>query len=158
MTGSTWSPWGRAEAAGRGAASCRERGLSKCREREGGARRRRAVVKRRAAIPAKRTDGYVFSFVWERTAEYDPQAKRTKILALSESHDLFVYEFTREDGKCGPDPLHSCREGVLKKLLEANSISEYFHVCPYPLAVAVVLLRVVKQGQAQRQGGQLVSL
>ncbi|XP_025009734.2 spatacsin isoform X4 [Gallus gallus] len=62
-------------------------------------------------------------FVWERTAEYDPQAKRTKILALSESHDLFVYEFTREDGKCGPDPLHSCREGVLKKLLEANSVS-----------------------------------
>ncbi|XP_031411090.1 spatacsin-like [Meleagris gallopavo] len=92
MTGSTWSPSGRAEAAGRGAACCRERGLSKC-------------------------------FVWESTAEHDPQANKTKILAVSESHDLFVYEFTREDGKCSPDPLHGCEEGALKKLLEANGIS-----------------------------------
>ncbi|XP_042679854.1 spatacsin isoform X1 [Centrocercus urophasianus] len=62
-------------------------------------------------------------FVWESTAEYDPQADKTKILAVSESHDLFVYEFTREEGKCSPDPLHSCEEGALKKLLETNSIS-----------------------------------
>uniref|UniRef100_A0A8C9EUA4 SPG11 vesicle trafficking associated, spatacsin n=1 Tax=Pavo cristatus TaxID=9049 RepID=A0A8C9EUA4_PAVCR len=63
------------------------------------------------------------AFVWENTTEYDPQANKTKILALSESHDLFVYEFTRDDGKCSPDSLHSCKEGALKKLLEANSIS-----------------------------------
>uniref|UniRef100_A0A669PJX5 SPG11 vesicle trafficking associated, spatacsin n=1 Tax=Phasianus colchicus TaxID=9054 RepID=A0A669PJX5_PHACC len=55
-------------------------------------------------------------------AWHDPQANQTKILAVSESHDLFVYEFTK-DGRCSPDPLHSCEEGALKKLLEADSIS-----------------------------------
>lgn len=82
-----------------------------------------------AAVPDKPADGYIFSFVWESTAEYDPQADKTKILAVSESHDLFVYEFTREEGKCSPNPLHSCEEGALKKLLEANSISECLSVC-----------------------------
>lgn len=81
-------------------------------------------------MPDKHGDGYIFSFVWESTAEHDPQANKTKILAVSESHDLFVYEFTREDGKCSPDPLHGCEEGALKKLLEANGISECVSVCP----------------------------
>ncbi|OXB62830.1 hypothetical protein ASZ78_008048, partial [Callipepla squamata] len=61
-------------------------------------------------------------FLWEKTEEYDPQANKTKILAVSESHELFVYEFSREDGKCNPIPLHSCKEDALKKLLEANNI------------------------------------
>ncbi|XP_021263305.1 spatacsin isoform X2 [Numida meleagris] len=62
-------------------------------------------------------------FLWENTEEHDPQANKTKILALSESHELFVYEFTREDGTCNPISLHSCKEDTLRKLLEANNIS-----------------------------------
>ncbi|XP_054071518.1 spatacsin isoform X3 [Rissa tridactyla] len=61
-------------------------------------------------------------FMWENT-EDDLQADKTKILALSKSHELFVYEFTVEDGKYNPISLHSCKEDTLKKLLEAKNIS-----------------------------------
>ncbi|XP_010085274.1 PREDICTED: spatacsin-like, partial [Pterocles gutturalis] len=61
-------------------------------------------------------------FVWENT-EDDLQADKTKILALSKSHELFVHEFTIEDGKCNPISLHSCKEDTLKKLLEVKNIS-----------------------------------
>ncbi|KAM6351541.1 spatacsin isoform 3-T4 [Alca torda] len=61
-------------------------------------------------------------FMWENT-EDDLQADKTKILALSKSHELFVYEFTVEDGKHNPISLHSCKEDTLKKLLEAKNIS-----------------------------------
>ncbi|NXN39089.1 SPTCS protein, partial [Rhinoptilus africanus] len=61
-------------------------------------------------------------FMWENT-EDDLQADKTKILALSKSHELFVYEFTVEDGKYNPISLHSCKEDTLKKLLEVKNIS-----------------------------------
>ncbi|NXT58473.1 SPTCS protein, partial [Pluvianellus socialis] len=61
-------------------------------------------------------------FMWENT-EDDLQANKTKILALSKSHELFVYEFTMEDGKYNPISLHSCKEDTLKKLLEVKNIS-----------------------------------
>ncbi|XP_010142999.1 PREDICTED: spatacsin-like, partial [Buceros rhinoceros silvestris] len=62
-------------------------------------------------------------FLWENTEGDDLQAGKTKILALSNSHELFVYEFTIEDGKYNPVPLHSCKEDTLKKLLEVKNIS-----------------------------------
>ncbi|NXS98172.1 SPTCS protein, partial [Jacana jacana] len=61
-------------------------------------------------------------FMWENS-EDDLQANKTKILALSKNHELFVYEFTVEDGKHNPVSLHSCQEDTLKKLLEAKNIS-----------------------------------
>ncbi|KAM6257437.1 spatacsin [Porphyrio hochstetteri] len=61
-------------------------------------------------------------FMWDNT-EDDLQAGKTKILALGKGHDLFVYEFTVEDGKHNPLSLHSCKEETLKKLLEAKNIS-----------------------------------
>ncbi|NXJ70598.1 SPTCS protein, partial [Rostratula benghalensis] len=61
-------------------------------------------------------------FLWE-SSEDDLQADKAKILALSKSHDLFVYEFTVEDGKHNPVCLHSCKEDTLKKLLEVKNIS-----------------------------------
>ncbi|NXP43968.1 SPTCS protein, partial [Heliornis fulica] len=61
-------------------------------------------------------------FMWENT-EDDLQAGKTKLLALGKSHELFVYEFTIEDGKYNPISLHSCKEDTLKKLLEAKNIS-----------------------------------
>ncbi|NXT78963.1 SPTCS protein, partial [Zapornia atra] len=61
-------------------------------------------------------------FMWENT-EDDLQAGKTKILALGKSHDLFVYEFTIEDGKYNPLSLHSCKEETLKKLLGVKNIS-----------------------------------
>ncbi|XP_030353293.1 spatacsin [Strigops habroptila] len=61
-------------------------------------------------------------FMWENT-EDDLQAGKTKILALGKSHELFVYEFTIEDGKYNPVSLHSCKEDTLRKLLEVKNIS-----------------------------------
>ncbi|NXK29245.1 SPTCS protein, partial [Arenaria interpres] len=61
-------------------------------------------------------------FMWENS-EDDLQADKTKILALSKSHELFVYEFTVEDGKYNPSSLHSCKEDTLKKHLEVKNIS-----------------------------------
>ncbi|XP_065544877.1 spatacsin isoform X2 [Lathamus discolor] len=61
-------------------------------------------------------------FMWEST-EDDLQAGKTKLLALGKSHELFVYEFTLEDGKYNPASLHSCKEEMLRKLLEVKNIS-----------------------------------
>ncbi|NXO59894.1 SPTCS protein, partial [Aramus guarauna] len=61
-------------------------------------------------------------FMWDNT-EDDLQAGKTKILALSKSHELFVYEFTIEDGKYNPISLHCCKEDTLKKLLEVKNFS-----------------------------------
>ncbi|XP_051484841.1 spatacsin [Apus apus] len=71
----------------------------------------------------KHSECCIFSFMWENTEDYDLQADKTKILALSKSNELFVYEFTIEDGKYNPVPLHSCKEETLKKLLEVKNIS-----------------------------------
>ncbi|XP_030312794.1 spatacsin [Calypte anna] len=63
-------------------------------------------------------------FLWENTEGCgDLQADKTKILALSKSHELFVYECTVEDGKYNLVSLHTCKEDTLKKLLEAKNIS-----------------------------------
>ncbi|KAF1489640.1 Spatacsin, partial [Eudyptula minor novaehollandiae] len=62
-------------------------------------------------------------FMWENTEDDDLQADKIKILALSKSHELFVYEFTIEDGKYNPVSLHGCKEETLKKLLEVKNIS-----------------------------------
>uniref|UniRef100_A0A8B9PSW5 SPG11 vesicle trafficking associated, spatacsin n=1 Tax=Apteryx owenii TaxID=8824 RepID=A0A8B9PSW5_APTOW len=62
-------------------------------------------------------------FMWESTEDYDLQADKTKILTLSKSHELFVYEFTAEDGKYNLISLHSCKEDALKKFLEVKNIS-----------------------------------
>lgn len=71
----------------------------------------------------KHTDCCIFSFLWEST-EDDPQAGKTKILALGKSHELFVYEFTLEDGKYSLSSPHSYKEDTLRKLLGIKSISE----------------------------------
>uniref|UniRef100_A0A663MXA3 SPG11 vesicle trafficking associated, spatacsin n=1 Tax=Athene cunicularia TaxID=194338 RepID=A0A663MXA3_ATHCN len=71
----------------------------------------------------KHTDCFIFSFMWENTEDGDLQADKTKILALSKSHELFVYEFTIEDGKYSQISLHSCKEDTLKQLVEAKNIS-----------------------------------
>ncbi|KAM6409847.1 spatacsin [Rhynochetos jubatus] len=62
-------------------------------------------------------------FLWEDTDDDDLQADKRKILALSKSHELFLYEFTLKDGKYNPIALHTCKEDALKKLLEVKNIS-----------------------------------
>ncbi|NXA55832.1 SPTCS protein, partial [Nothocercus julius] len=66
---------------------------------------------------------YIFSFMWESTQDYDLQVDKTRILALSKSHELFLYEYTIEDGKYNEIPLYSCKEDALKKFLEVKNIS-----------------------------------
>uniref|UniRef100_A0A8C6J4R2 Uncharacterized protein n=1 Tax=Melopsittacus undulatus TaxID=13146 RepID=A0A8C6J4R2_MELUD len=67
--------------------------------------------------------GRTRSSVLPGSTEDDPQAGKTKLLALGKSHELFVYELTLEDGKYNPASLHSCKEDTLRKLLEAKNIS-----------------------------------
>ncbi|NXQ10949.1 SPTCS protein, partial [Peucedramus taeniatus] len=62
------------------------------------------------------------SFVWDSSGDDGLQSNKTKLLALAQSHDLFVYEFSVEDGKHNPNSLHSCEAETLKKLLEAKNI------------------------------------
>ncbi|NWJ10608.1 SPTCS protein, partial [Crypturellus undulatus] len=61
-------------------------------------------------------------FMWESMEDYDLQVDKTRILALSTSHELFLYEYTLEDGKYNQVPLHGCKEGALKKFLEVKNI------------------------------------
>ncbi|XP_062357390.1 spatacsin isoform X2 [Cinclus cinclus] len=61
--------------------------------------------------------------MWDSTGDNGLQSNKTKLLALGQSHDLFVYEFSVEDGKHNPKFLHRCKEETLKKLLEAKNIS-----------------------------------
>uniref|UniRef100_A0A8C4USQ8 SPG11 vesicle trafficking associated, spatacsin n=1 Tax=Falco tinnunculus TaxID=100819 RepID=A0A8C4USQ8_FALTI len=72
-------------------------------------------------VPSRSPEAEYHSFMWENTE--DLQADKTKILALGKSNELFVYEFTREDGKYNPVSLHSCKEDTLKKHLEVKNIS-----------------------------------
>ncbi|RLV92633.1 hypothetical protein DV515_00013711, partial [Chloebia gouldiae] len=62
-------------------------------------------------------------FVWDGSEDDGLQSNKTKLLALAQSHDLFVYEFNVEDGKHNPNSLHSCEAQTLTKLLEAKNIS-----------------------------------
>ncbi|NXO71936.1 SPTCS protein, partial [Phainopepla nitens] len=62
-------------------------------------------------------------FVWDSAADDGLQSNKTKLLALARSHDLFVYEFSVEDGRHNPNSLHSCKEETLKKLLKAKNIN-----------------------------------
>ncbi|KAF4804459.1 spastic paraplegia 11 [Turdus rufiventris] len=63
-----------------------------------------------------------WGFMWDSTEDDGLQSNKTKLLALAQSHDLFVYEFSVEDGKHNPNSLHSCKEETLKELLEAKNI------------------------------------
>ncbi|XP_066184251.1 spatacsin [Sylvia atricapilla] len=62
-------------------------------------------------------------FMWDGAEDDGLQSNKTKLLALGQSRDLSVYEFSGEDGKHNPNSLHSCKEETLKKLLEAKNIS-----------------------------------
>ncbi|XP_032926333.1 spatacsin isoform X2 [Catharus ustulatus] len=62
-------------------------------------------------------------FMWDSTEDGGLQSNKTKLLALAQSHDLFVYEFSVKDGKHNPSSLHSCKEETLRELLEAKNIS-----------------------------------
>ncbi|NXA36213.1 SPTCS protein, partial [Eudromia elegans] len=62
-------------------------------------------------------------FMWESTEDCDLQVDKTRILALSKSHKLFLYEYAIEDGKYSEIPLHSFKEDTLKKFLEAKNIN-----------------------------------
>ncbi|KAM3663146.1 spatacsin [Ammospiza maritima maritima] len=62
-------------------------------------------------------------FLWDSSEDDGSQSNKTKLLALAQSHDLFVYEFNVEDGKHNPTSLHSCEAETLKRLLEDKNIS-----------------------------------
>ncbi|XP_019352478.2 spatacsin isoform X2 [Alligator mississippiensis] len=67
--------------------------------------------------------GACADFVWEDTDREDgPPANKSKLLVRSENRALLVYEFSTEDGNSDTTALYSCKEDMLKKLLEIKNI------------------------------------
>ncbi|XP_019388741.1 PREDICTED: spatacsin, partial [Crocodylus porosus] len=67
--------------------------------------------------------GACADFLWEDSdLEDGPPANESKLLVLSENCELLVYEFGTEDGNSDMNCLYSCKEDMLKKLLEIKNI------------------------------------
>ncbi|XP_054858575.1 spatacsin [Eublepharis macularius] len=62
-------------------------------------------------------------FVWENLENSDPEVNNQKLLAVSQTHDLSIYEISPKARKCELTLLHSCSENRLKKLIEQKNIS-----------------------------------
>uniref|UniRef100_A0A8C8R5G6 SPG11 vesicle trafficking associated, spatacsin n=1 Tax=Pelusios castaneus TaxID=367368 RepID=A0A8C8R5G6_9SAUR len=72
---------------------------------------------------ARDIPGLWADFIWENTENNDLHGDKSKLLALSKTNEMFVYELNREDGKSYTTALYSCNEDTLKKLLEVKNIS-----------------------------------
>uniref|UniRef100_A0A8D0G645 SPG11 vesicle trafficking associated, spatacsin n=1 Tax=Sphenodon punctatus TaxID=8508 RepID=A0A8D0G645_SPHPU len=62
-------------------------------------------------------------FMWENEKNNDLPADHFKLLALSKSNELFLYELNVEDGRCEASALYSCNEDTLRRLSERKNIS-----------------------------------
>ncbi|KAJ7311131.1 hypothetical protein JRQ81_006734 [Phrynocephalus forsythii] len=62
-------------------------------------------------------------FMWESVELDDPAVDNLKLLAVSRTHELFVYEVILDAGKCNATLLQSCSEDRLKKLITSKNIS-----------------------------------
>nr|XP_008120270.1 PREDICTED: spatacsin [Anolis carolinensis] len=62
-------------------------------------------------------------FLWESVEEEDPTAEGPRLLALSKSHDLFIYEVTLEAGKCEAVLWESLPEDRLTRLVASKDKS-----------------------------------
>ncbi|XP_048337718.1 spatacsin isoform X2 [Sphaerodactylus townsendi] len=80
---------------------------------EEGGRRRPALL----AVPGCR------DFVWENSEDRDPVADSLKLLTLSHSRELSVYEVSPKVQKCKATLVRSCTEDRLKRLIEQKNIS-----------------------------------
>uniref|UniRef100_A0A8D2LLZ0 SPG11 vesicle trafficking associated, spatacsin n=1 Tax=Varanus komodoensis TaxID=61221 RepID=A0A8D2LLZ0_VARKO len=92
----------------------------------GGRRRRRARPpalgpSRPAARPGGRLAGWPFT--WETVEEEDLAADSPKLLAVSKTRELCIYEVILEAGKCHVTQFQTCGEHRLKKLIAAKNIS-----------------------------------
>ncbi|XP_066490937.1 spatacsin [Tiliqua scincoides] len=70
-----------------------------------------------------RPPGVWRDFLWESVEENGSSADSLRLLALSKTHELCVYEVTLEVGNCLATPLHSCSEESLQKLLLSKGLS-----------------------------------
>uniref|UniRef100_A0A8C7BQ73 SPG11 vesicle trafficking associated, spatacsin n=1 Tax=Neovison vison TaxID=452646 RepID=A0A8C7BQ73_NEOVI len=62
-------------------------------------------------------------FVWEDSRNSSSPTDKPKLLALSESYELLIYEFDLKDGRCDATILYSCSEETLQKLIEDQNIN-----------------------------------
>ncbi|XP_060116339.1 spatacsin [Heteronotia binoei] len=67
--------------------------------------------------------GACLDFVWENVEDNDPAVDKLKLLTLSQTRELSVYEVLTKVRKCEVMLLHSCSEDRLKKLIEQKNIS-----------------------------------
>ncbi|XP_071070276.1 spatacsin isoform X3 [Dasypus novemcinctus] len=62
-------------------------------------------------------------FLWENSHNSSIPTDKPKLLTLSESYELFIYEFNLKDGRCDAAILYSCTGETLQKLIKDHSIS-----------------------------------
>ncbi|XP_059228703.1 spatacsin isoform X2 [Mustela nigripes] len=62
-------------------------------------------------------------FVWEDSRNSSSPTDKPKLLALSESYELLIYEFDLKDGRCDATILYSCSEETLQKLIGDQNIN-----------------------------------
>ncbi|XP_015273982.1 PREDICTED: spatacsin [Gekko japonicus] len=80
----------------------------------GGGSRRPALV----ALP-----GVCQDFVWENSEDNDPTVDKLKLLTVSQTRELSVYEVFPKVRNCEVTLVHSCSEDRLMKLVEQKNIS-----------------------------------
>ncbi|XP_037690027.1 spatacsin isoform X2 [Choloepus didactylus] len=61
-------------------------------------------------------------FLWENSHNSSTPTDKPKLLTLSESYELFIYEFNLKDGRCDAAILYNCPGETLQKLIEDHDI------------------------------------
>ncbi|XP_058397457.1 spatacsin isoform X3 [Diceros bicornis minor] len=70
-----------------------------------------------------RLDGPFRHFVWEDSHNSGTPTDKPRLLALSDSYELLIYEFNLKNGRCDATILYSYSEETLQKLIEDQNIS-----------------------------------
>ncbi|KAJ6662923.1 hypothetical protein lerEdw1_011127 [Lerista edwardsae] len=95
-------------------------------------------------------------FMWESVEENDSSADSLRLLALSRTYELCVYEVTQEVRKCVATLLYSCSEDRLQKLLHPKGISSVslLRLLSFKNGRALVLLNHCIIAQLALPGGE----
>nr|XP_005999754.1 PREDICTED: spatacsin isoform X1 [Latimeria chalumnae] len=68
-------------------------------------------------------EGSFVDFIWEKTERTLLCADKRRVLALSSSNELYVFEIQVEDGVCDVTTFYTCNENTLRKLVESKNLT-----------------------------------
>ncbi|CAI5792574.1 Spatacsin_C domain-containing protein [Podarcis lilfordi] len=98
-------------------------------------------------------------FMWESVEDEDLPVDSLKLLAVSKTHELLVYEINLEVGKCDATLLQSCSEDTQKQLIKFKNISlssiSSLRVLSFKNGKALMLLNNCIIAQLAFLGGEL---